>query len=209
MRDRIDKTPIAREQIALFKVLNVEFFPRESHLVTFRDPWSFFTLYHPACNNLVKQHLEDVAQKVRSMAAYFRSSSDFNRLLVCVWLLVNIPQSATTDREQRHTKQAYCVRIWQDSCKTSLICTRNTTKTSLLRHPGPGVRYSSQIEQWICSLHSFTNSRIKLWPMIFCQSRMATKSCTEQPSTLSQVPRRKTWRSRRQTKSGWRIGIAT
>lgn len=69
LRDRIDKTPIAREQIALFKVLNVEFFPRESHLITFRDPWSFFALYHPACNNLVKQHLEDVAQKV-SFAIY-------------------------------------------------------------------------------------------------------------------------------------------
>ncbi|KAM0716903.1 hypothetical protein Q7P37_006755 [Cladosporium fusiforme] len=64
LRDRIDKSAIAREQIALFKVLNVEFFPRESHLTTFRDPWSFFALYHPACNNLVKQHLEDVAQKI-------------------------------------------------------------------------------------------------------------------------------------------------
>ena len=78
LRDRIDKTPIAREQIALFKVLNVEFFPRESHLVTFRDPWSLFALYHPACNNLVKQHLEDVAQKVRYLL--FRSGipSDLN-----------------------------------------------------------------------------------------------------------------------------------
>ena len=78
LRDRIDKTSIAREQIALFKVLNVEFFPRESHLVTFRDPWSFFALYHPACNNLVKQHLEDVAQKVTYML--FRSviPSDLN-----------------------------------------------------------------------------------------------------------------------------------
>jgi hypothetical protein len=209
LRDRIDKTPIAREQIALFKVLNVEFFPRESHLITFRDPWSFFTLYHPACNNLVKQHLEDVAQKVRYMVVCPGSSSDFNRLLACVWLLVNIPQSATTDLEQRHTKQAYCVRIWQDLCKTSLTYTRSTTKTSLLRHPGLGVRFSSQIEQWICSLHCFTSSRIRLWPMIFCQSKMATRSYTEQLSILNQVHRRKTWRSRRQTKSGLKIGIAT
>lgn len=87
MRDRIDKTPIAREQIALFKVLNVEFFPRESHLITFRDPWSFFTLYHPACNNLVKQHLEDVAQKVRNAANLPRSSSDSKQIVgVCVAL---------------------------------------------------------------------------------------------------------------------------
>ncbi|KAK5117260.1 hypothetical protein LTR62_005877 [Meristemomyces frigidus] len=64
LRDRIDKSSIAREQIALFKVLNVEFYPRESHLVTFRDPWSFLVLFHPACNHLVRQHMEDVAQKI-------------------------------------------------------------------------------------------------------------------------------------------------
>ncbi len=63
LRERVDRSQ-ARDQIALFKVLNVEFFPRESHLVTFRDPWSFPLLYHPACNTLVRQHLEDLAQKV-------------------------------------------------------------------------------------------------------------------------------------------------
>ncbi|KAL1638289.1 syntaxin binding protein 1 [Neofusicoccum ribis] len=52
LRDRIDKSQMAREQIQLFKVLNVEYFPRESHVVTFRDPWSFPILFHPACNNL-------------------------------------------------------------------------------------------------------------------------------------------------------------
>ncbi|TKA69182.1 hypothetical protein B0A49_04120, partial [Cryomyces minteri] len=64
LRDRIDKSTIAREQIKLFRVLNVEFLPRESHVVTFRDPWSFPVLFHPACNNLVKQHMEDMAQKI-------------------------------------------------------------------------------------------------------------------------------------------------
>lgn len=64
LREQIDKNRVAREQIALFRVLNVEFFPRESHLVTFRDPWSFPILFHPALNHLVKQHMEDVAQKV-------------------------------------------------------------------------------------------------------------------------------------------------
>lgn len=66
LRDRIDKSQIAREQIAQFTVLNVEYFPRESHLVTFRDPWSFPILFHPACNHLVRQHMEDVAQKVKT-----------------------------------------------------------------------------------------------------------------------------------------------
>ncbi|KAK5121712.1 hypothetical protein LTR85_004587 [Meristemomyces frigidus] len=64
LRDRIDNSQTAREQIALFKVLNAEFFPRESHLVTFRDPWSFPVLFHPGCNHLVRQHMEDIAQKI-------------------------------------------------------------------------------------------------------------------------------------------------
>ncbi|KAK1068123.1 syntaxin binding protein 1 [Friedmanniomyces endolithicus] len=59
-----DQSKIAREQIALFRVLNAEFYPRESHMVTFRDPWSFPILFHPACNHLVRQHMEDVAQKI-------------------------------------------------------------------------------------------------------------------------------------------------
>lgn len=73
LRDRIDKSSTAREQIALFRVLNVEFFPRESHLVTFRDPWSFPILFHPALNYLVKQHMEDIAQKVGIFLKTFRT----------------------------------------------------------------------------------------------------------------------------------------
>jgi len=64
LRERIDKSTVAREQITTFKVLNIEFFPRESHIVTFRDPWEFPVLFHPGCNNLVRQQMEDVAQKV-------------------------------------------------------------------------------------------------------------------------------------------------
>ncbi|EMC91777.1 hypothetical protein BAUCODRAFT_28030 [Baudoinia panamericana UAMH 10762] len=64
LRERIDKSHKSREQIALFRVLNAEFYPRESHLVTFRDPWSFPILFHPGCNNLVRQHMEDIAQKI-------------------------------------------------------------------------------------------------------------------------------------------------
>jgi hypothetical protein len=49
----------------MFKVLNLDYYPRESHLVTFRDPWSFPILYHPACSNLVPKHIADLSQKVR------------------------------------------------------------------------------------------------------------------------------------------------
>ena len=63
-RSRIDNSAMAREQIAQLRILNIEFFPRESHLITFKDPWSFPMLFHPACNQLVGTHLGDLAQKV-------------------------------------------------------------------------------------------------------------------------------------------------
>ena len=55
---------MAREQIAQLRTLNIDFFPRESHLITFKDPWSFPMLLHPACSQLVVRHMEDLAQKV-------------------------------------------------------------------------------------------------------------------------------------------------
>ncbi|MCJ1257800.1 vacuolar sorting protein VPS33/slp1 [Lignoscripta atroalba] len=67
LRSRIDRSAMAREQIALFRILNINFFPRESHLITFRDPWSFPVLYHPACNQLVREHMDDLAQKIVSV----------------------------------------------------------------------------------------------------------------------------------------------
>ncbi|KAF2812920.1 Sec1-like protein [Mytilinidion resinicola] len=64
LRERIDRSAMAREQIRVFKVLEIDYYPRESHLVTLRDPWSFPVLFHPACNNLVRNHMEDLAQKI-------------------------------------------------------------------------------------------------------------------------------------------------
>ncbi|KAF2188298.1 syntaxin-binding protein-like protein 2 [Zopfia rhizophila CBS 207.26] len=64
LRERIDRSQMAQQQIRMFKVLHLDFHPRESHLVTFKDPWSFPVLFHPTCNNLVRQHMEDVAEKV-------------------------------------------------------------------------------------------------------------------------------------------------
>ncbi|KIV99203.1 uncharacterized protein PV09_09067 [Verruconis gallopava] len=64
LRQRIDRSQIAQSQVADFRVINIEYYPRESQLVTFRDPWSFPKLYHPACSNLVPQTIADIAQKV-------------------------------------------------------------------------------------------------------------------------------------------------
>ncbi|KAL9615002.1 MAG: hypothetical protein Q9167_000533 [Letrouitia subvulpina] len=67
LRDRLEKSALAREYIVEANTLNIDFFPRESHLITFRDPWSFPMLFHPACNQLVRQHLDDLAQKIVSI----------------------------------------------------------------------------------------------------------------------------------------------
>ncbi|KAI1174606.1 Sec1 family protein [Nemania sp. FL0916] len=67
LRRRIDASPAAKQQIAGFETLSVDYFPRESHLVTFRDPWSFPILYHPSCNGLVKRHMQDLAQKITGL----------------------------------------------------------------------------------------------------------------------------------------------
>jgi syntaxin-binding protein 1 len=64
LRRKIDDFPGIRQLRASSKTLFIDFYPRESHLVTFRDPWSFPMLYHPACNALVPKHMQNLAQKV-------------------------------------------------------------------------------------------------------------------------------------------------
>ncbi|KAK3323426.1 Sec1 family protein [Cercophora scortea] len=56
-----------RQQIASFDTLFIDFIPRESHLITFRDPWSLPIFFHPACNNLVAEHMRTVAQKIAAV----------------------------------------------------------------------------------------------------------------------------------------------
>ncbi|RFU26605.1 hypothetical protein B7463_g9740, partial [Scytalidium lignicola] len=67
MRRRIDNSRSAQEQLAGFETLSIDYFPRESQLVTFRDPWSFPILFHPACNNLVRDHMQILAQKITGL----------------------------------------------------------------------------------------------------------------------------------------------
>ncbi|PLB42207.1 Sec1 family protein [Aspergillus candidus] len=68
-RARIQNSQIASEQVACLRVISVDYFPRESHLITFRDPWSFPVLFHPGCNHLIRAHLADLAQKAVSLCA--------------------------------------------------------------------------------------------------------------------------------------------
>ena len=69
LRDRLDRSREAQEQIAVLRDLNLDFYPREARLVTLRDPYSFPILFHPSCSSLVQKHISDIAQKVSSMNA--------------------------------------------------------------------------------------------------------------------------------------------
>lgn len=65
LRRKIDDFPGVRQLRASSKTLFVDFYPRESNLITLRDPWSFPILYHRDCDSLVAAHLKSLAQKVR------------------------------------------------------------------------------------------------------------------------------------------------
>ncbi|KAL3468652.1 Sec1-like protein [Aspergillus heterothallicus] len=69
LRSRIDRLPMAREQIAGFQTISIDYYPRESRVVTFRDPWSFPILFHPGCNHLIREHLATLAHKAVSLCA--------------------------------------------------------------------------------------------------------------------------------------------
>lgn len=56
-----------RQIIENTKDLNIDYYPRESHVVTFRADWSFHVLYNPTCDALIKSHLESLTQKIVSV----------------------------------------------------------------------------------------------------------------------------------------------
>lgn len=80
---------MAKEQIAEFRVMNIDYYPKESRVVTFRDPWSFPVLFHPGCNHLIRSHLEEIAQKVGDhlyscRLASFRLTNQVVSLCACL-----------------------------------------------------------------------------------------------------------------------------
>jgi syntaxin-binding protein 1 len=72
LQERLDRSQNAQQQIRMYKVLHLDYYPRESHLVTFKDPWSFPLLFHPECNDLVAQHMDAIAEKVSLQALQAR-----------------------------------------------------------------------------------------------------------------------------------------
>ncbi|KAL4793000.1 Sec1-like protein [Aspergillus venezuelensis] len=69
LRARFDRSQMAQEHIVSFNTISIDFYPRESRVVTFRDPWSFPVLFHPGCNHLIREHLVNLAHKAVSLCA--------------------------------------------------------------------------------------------------------------------------------------------
>jgi syntaxin-binding protein 1 len=67
LHDEILRSELRRVQIVDSLSLDIDFSPRESHLVTFDQPWSFLTLFHRECDGLVKAHIDGLVKKIVSI----------------------------------------------------------------------------------------------------------------------------------------------
>ncbi len=67
LAEELFRSESRKQLIADSRSLNVEYFPREANLVTFREPWSFHLLFHSQCDSLVKSHLDGITQKLVSI----------------------------------------------------------------------------------------------------------------------------------------------
>ncbi|KAK5938534.1 syntaxin binding protein 1 [Knufia obscura] len=102
-----------RQVIANTKDLNIDFYPRESHVVTFRADWSFHILYNPQCDGLVKSHLDLLTHKIVSVCVslgeyplvrYYRPKVANHSAAVLCSHLASFVQNALDDfaRDQRN-----------------------------------------------------------------------------------------------------------
>lgn len=67
LHEEIFRSESRQRMIAHSRSLDIEYYPRESHVVTFREPSSFHVLFHPACDSLVKGHLDALTSKIVSL----------------------------------------------------------------------------------------------------------------------------------------------
>ncbi|RVX74120.1 hypothetical protein B0A52_01952 [Exophiala mesophila] len=67
LEESIFSSETRARQVVENRALNIEYYPRESNLVSFRDPSSFHYLYHPGCDAMVKNHLDTLTQKIVSV----------------------------------------------------------------------------------------------------------------------------------------------
>jgi syntaxin-binding protein 1 len=98
-------------QIVNSRSLNIDFFPRESHLVITQEPWSFQNLYHPACDDEIQRHFDSLTRKIVSICVslgeyplvkYYRPrNQDYRASSLCSHL-ANFVQKDLDLYAQRH-----------------------------------------------------------------------------------------------------------
>jgi len=126
---------MAREQIGDFQTLSVDFYPKEAQLVTFRDPSSFFVLYHPECSNLVRGHLETLTQKVRVQEHRMdqNRTTDVYRSFPLVLPWENTRRYDSISLKRLHIRPRCTARIWQGLFKKLWTTMRGFIPTFLHR----------------------------------------------------------------------------
>lgn len=102
-----------RQVIANTQDLNIDFYPRESHVVTFRADWSFHVLYNPSCDSMIKPHLDSITNKIVSVCVslgeyplvrYYRPKSANHAAAAMTSHLASFVQTALDEyaRDQRN-----------------------------------------------------------------------------------------------------------
>ncbi|CAN8103029.1 unnamed protein product [Discula destructiva] len=97
--------------IAYEDELSIDYFSRESHLVTFRDPWSFPILYNSSCNQLVKEHMEALARKITNVCVslgeypkvrFYQPKDALHDAQILCYHLARITQQTLDNHARRH-----------------------------------------------------------------------------------------------------------
>ncbi len=112
LKDELFRSESRQHMVADSRSLDIDFFPRESHLITFREPWSFFSLFHPACDSLVKVHLDALTSKIVSVCVslgeypivkYYRPRNPRHEASVLCSHLASFVQSALDNYAAAHS----------------------------------------------------------------------------------------------------------
>ena len=114
LHDDLLRSELRRQQIVDSRSLDINFSPRESHLVTFNEPWSFLTLFHRECDGLVKAHMDGLVKKLVSICVslgeyplirYYRPKTQYDAQPLCKHLAGFL--SSAIDSYARHNQNTF------------------------------------------------------------------------------------------------------
>ncbi|RMZ92488.1 hypothetical protein DV736_g285, partial [Chaetothyriales sp. CBS 134916] len=105
-------TEACAKLIADSRSVDIDYLARESHVVSFGEPWSFFALFHPSCDSLVKSHLDALTAKIVSVCValgeypivkYYRPSNSRHEASVLCSHLASFAQQALDSYASAHS----------------------------------------------------------------------------------------------------------